>query len=101
MPKVYIPNKGAHDYSDANRFGDIVFLTSGSVPRFYTESMYRELVEGMQDAEETDYLLISSLAILNALASAIMSRKFGRVNYLLFRDGEYIEKVVVIDALLE
>ena len=55
----------------------------------------------MQDAEETDYLLISSLAILNALASAIMSRKFGRVNYLLFRDGEYIEKVVVIDALLE
>ena len=78
-----------------------MFLTSGSVPRYNTESMYRELVEGMQDAEETDYLLISSLAILNALASAIMSRKFGRVNYLLFRDGEYIEKVVVIDALLE
>ena len=101
MPKVYIPNKGAHDYSDANRFGDFVFLTSGSVPRYNTESMYRELVEGMQDAEETDYLLISSLAILNALASAIMSRKFGRVNYLLFRDGEYIEKTVIIDALLE
>ena len=78
-----------------------MFLTSGSVPRYNTESMYRELVEGMQDAEETDYLLISSLAILNALASAIMSRKFGRVNYLLFRDGEYIEKIVVIDALLE
>ena len=78
-----------------------MFLTSGSVPRYNTESMYRELVEGMQGAEETDYLLISSLAILNALASAIMSRKFGRVNYLLFRDGEYIEKVVVIDALLE
>ena len=78
-----------------------MFLTSGSVPRYNTENMYRQLVEGMQDAEETDYLLISSLVILNALASAIMGRKFGRVNYLLFRDGEYIEKVVVIDALLE
>lgn len=97
---VYIPNKGAHDYSDAERYGELHFLTSGSVSRYNTENLYRQLVEGLEGAEETDYLLVSSLAILNALASAIFSRKFGRVNYLLFRDGEYIEKTVMIDALL-
>jgi hypothetical protein len=97
---VYIPNKGSHDYSDAERFGDLRFLTSGSLSRYNTERMYRLIAEGLQGAEETDYLLISSLAILNALTSAVFSRKFGRVNYLLFRDGEYIEKTVMIDALL-
>ena len=54
----------------------------------------------MKDAEKDEYLLISSLAVLNAIASAILARRFGRVNYLLFCEGRYLKRVVDIDALL-
>ena len=99
-PVVYIPNKGSHDFSDAERFGPLVFLTHGSVKKYQTNTMYRQLVEGMADAIPEDYLLISSLAILNSLCSAILGRRFGRVNYLLYCNGTYLERTVDIDALL-
>lgn len=98
---VYIPNKGAHDFSDAERFGKLVFLTHGTIKRYSTNTIYRVFIDGMKDADRDDLLLISSLAILNAIASAILARRFGRVNYLLFCDGRYLKRVVDIDALLD
>jgi len=99
-PIVFIPNKGAHDFSDAERYGELVFLTHGTVKRYSTGTLYRSLIDGLKDAKISDYLLISSLAILNAISSAILARKFGRVNYLLFCDGRYLKRVVDIDSLL-
>ncbi len=99
-PKVYIPNKGGHDYSDAERFGPLVFLTEGKIKRYSVNTLYREIADGMSDAIPEDFILVSSLNILNSICSAIMSRQFGRVNFLLFCNGEYIERNLMIDALL-
>ena len=99
-PVVYVPNKGAHNYEDAKQYGELVFLTSGVVERYRTNTIYRTLCEGMKDAQENDYLLVSSLSILNSIISAILSRKFGKVNFLLFRDGKYLLRTVNIDSLL-
>lgn len=98
---MFIPNKGAHDFSDAERYGTLQFLTEGTVKRYSTNTIYRTFIDGMKDARKDDLLLISSLAILNAIASAILARRFGRVNYLLFCDGRYLKRVVDIDALLK
>ena len=54
MATIYVPNKGAHDYSDAARFGDLRFLTSGIVKRYTTNTMYRTLIEGMTAAKPED-----------------------------------------------
>jgi len=89
---VYIPNKGNHDYSDAARFGEIQFLTLGRIRRYDISQLYNEMAKGMKDADENDFVLVSSLPIVGHIATSIMARKFGRVNLLLFCDGAYIER---------
>ena len=100
-PIVFITNLGAHDYRPAEEFGELRFLTKGKIKRYSTNTIYRDLIDGMQDAEREDYLLISSLSILNSIAAAIIARKFGVVNFLLYYEGKYILRSVNIDALLE
>ena len=100
-PTVYIPNRAGHDFSDAERFGTLKFLTSGIVKRYSTNHIYRTLVEGMEDAQPQDYLLVCSLSIINAIAASILARRFGKVNYLLFSGGSDIERTVDVDALLQ
>jgi hypothetical protein len=99
-PVVYVPNRGAHDYEDAKQYGELRFLTSGVIERYRTNTIYRTLMQGMEDAQEGDFLLVSSLSILNAIIAGILARKFGKINFLLFRDGKYLLRTVNIDSLL-
>lgn len=99
-PLVFITNLGAHDYEPAKKYGELRFLTRGKIRRYSTSTIYREFIEGMADADATDHLLVSSLSILNSIASAILSRRFGIINFLLYSDGRYISRSVNIDALL-
>ena len=99
--KVYIPNKGGHDYSHAARFGEIIFVTEGTQNRFAIANIYRAFVDAMEGSDKMDYFLPSSMNILNAIGAAVFARKHGRLNFLLFRDGEYIEREVDIDSLIE
>jgi len=92
VTKVFVPNKGAYDYSDAERFGKLIFLTEGTITKYNTNSLHRMFNEGMRGAEEGDYVLISSLPIFNAIVSSILAARFGVVNYLLFRNGVYLER---------
>ena len=100
MPNVYITNKSAHDFSDAERFGTLVYLTAGTIKRYNTNSLYREMIDGLVDAQAGDYLLVSSLNILNVIAAGILARRFGVLNLLLWRSGKYIERTINVDALL-
>lgn len=99
-PLVFITNLGGHDYEPAKAYGELRFLTKGKIKRYQTNTIYRECIEGMEDASVEDHLLISSLSILNSIAAAILSRKFGVVNFLLYSEGEYVPRSVNIDALL-
>ena len=99
-PRVYVPNKAGHDYSDAERFGDLVFITEGVVNKFALQIFYRHAAEAMFDAEPQDYILIASLNSLCAICTAIMARRTSKVRFLLFRKDKYIERVVDVDALM-
>lgn len=100
MKKVYIPNKSGHDFSAAEKFGELVYLTRGNIDRFGVTNLYREIIEGMEEATEHDFWLISSLAIVNSIGCAILARKFGKVNFLIFKEGIYVERTLDIDSLL-
>lgn len=101
MPKVYIANKSGHDFTLAERYGSIRFLTEGHINRFNVNKLYRIIADGLSDSSGDDYLVITSLNIINALASAIFAAKHKRVNYLLFRNGEYVLRSIQIDALIK
>lgn len=95
--RVYVVNNGGHDYSGAAGFGELIYCTEGALRKDDTAQMYRELSAYLDDAESNDLLLLTSLTTLCCVASAIMAARFGEVHFLLFKEGQYVERTVVID----
>ncbi len=99
--KVYVTNRGGHSYEAAEKFGEIVYITEGTLNRFATNTLYRAFIDGMADSQPDDYILITSMSIVNAIGAAVFARKHGKLNLLLYRSGEYILRELDIDSLLE
>ena len=99
--KVYVINRGGHDFSMAKEFGQIVFLSEGKIDMYATATMYRKFVDILRYSEKDDCLLLTGLSTMTAIASAIFSHMHGRVNLLLFRNGKYIERTVVLSELID
>jgi len=96
MPKVFVVNKSSHDFSNAEEFGELVFMTQGRMNRFATTDMIRMFSESMKDSDKSDYILPCSLNVMNLLAGAVFAAKHKTVNLLLFKAGRYIERNHVI-----
>jgi len=94
---VFVVNKSSHDFSAAKQFGDIVFLSEGPMNRYATNNMHRVFDVIMSSSNKEDYIVPCSLNVMNSIASAIFARKHGRVNLLLFKEGRYIERNIILD----
>ena len=90
--RVYVVNKSSHDFAPATQYGEVKFLSSGSMNRYATNSMVRLFQEAMALSEPTDYIVPCSLNVMNSIACAIFAKKHGRLNLLLYKDGAYIER---------
>lgn len=105
MPTVYIINRSAHDFSDAKRYGELEFLTQGSVNRFSTGNMARIFTEKLAQSSPDDYLLPTGLSIMTAIACAVFALRHKRLNLLLWKNmgekGSYIERVLDFSNLEE
>ena len=97
MPIVYITNRGPHDYSGAEHFGELVFCTDGPVDKFDTSQMYRELDAELSDSESNDYILLTSLTSLCSIACAIFASKHQRLNLLIHKGDGYLARSLVFD----
>ena len=97
---VYIVNKGGHDFTDADRFGELDFMSEGLLGKYDIGVLYRKFATLLRNSSENDYLLTTGLPLANCIACAIFARIHGKLNLLLFRDGKYIERTVIIDSLL-
>lgn len=99
MRKVYILVDGGHDYSDATRFGELVFLNIPLTAKWDFSRVYLELKEGLSEAKEDDLFLLSHLTSQCCIATAILTEWFGRVNYLIYRPDKkwYEEKNLVLN----
>ena len=98
-PRVYIPNKSVHDFSAAEEFGDLIFLSEGSVKKYSTNVIYRDFYHILQYSNPFDYLLVTGLTSLNIVATHILTKLHGRLNLLLFKPGkggkkEYLERIL-------
>lgn len=99
-PRVFVPNKSGHDFSSASEFGEIVFLTTGRVNRHAANTIYQEVAEMMENVNDTDHIIVSSLNIITMMAAAIMARKTGFLNLLVFSGDHYSPHRICIDNLL-
>lgn len=100
-PKVFVPNRSGHDFTSAERYGELVYLTEGSVNRFQVANIMRDCQEAMKDAAAGDFILISSLSVINSVACALFAYKFGRLNLLQFdnRKGITLSRSIVMSHL--
>lgn len=98
MAKVYVVNRGGHDYSSAQRFGTLVYCTEGQLSKYDTAQMYRQLMTCLADSGPDDFILLTSLTTLCSVAAAIFAVKHHRVNFLIHRKEEgYVERTVVLE----
>jgi len=95
MSRVYIVNKSAHDFSPAKRFGELIFLSEGPMNRYSTNNMHRLFTAIMKDSEQDDHIVPCSLNVMNSIACALFAVKHRKLNLLLFKEGEYLERNIV------
>ena len=97
MARVLVLNKGPHDYSDAELYGDLVFCTTGSLKRDDIAQMYREMEPCIETSGPDDYILLTSLSSLCSVACAMFACKHGRLNLLIYDNGAYINRSITLD----
>lgn len=97
--KIYVINRSAHDYSGAEKFGEIVYLSEGSINRYATNKIYRQMNDVLKNSKPDDYILLTGLTIMASIACSIFSVKHNRLNLLLFRpnDHSYAERRIVFN----
>jgi len=95
MSNVYIVNESAHDFSAAEKYGGIIFLSKGPMNRYSINNMMRQFSARMKDSSADDYIVPCSLNVMNSVASSILAYKHGKLNILLFKGGTYIERNIV------
>lgn len=96
MAKVYIVNKSAHDFSNAEAFGELIYMSEGPVNRYATTQMHRLFTSAMADSSAFDYIVPCSLNVMNSIACAIFAAKHGKLNLLLYKQGEYLERNLIL-----
>lgn len=97
MSKVFIVNKSAHDFSAAEQYGEVVFLSEGPMNRYSTNNMHRLFTSVMEESEESDHIVPCSLNVMNSIACALFAVKHKKLNLLLFKGGTYLERNIVFD----
>lgn len=96
MRNVYIVNKSFHDFSDAERYGKLVFLSEGKMDRYSVNDIARQFEEKMVDSTPEDYIVPCSLSSMNIVAVWLFGIKHKTLNLLLFKNGKgYIERNLV------
>lgn len=95
-PRVYVPSDSGNDLSAAEEYGDLIHITQGFVDKKNELNTLASRCEQiMADVTEEDYILITGLSSLVALAACVMTAKVGLVNFLIFNRGRYVRKTVV------
>lgn len=80
---VYVVNKGPHSYDAALQYGQLIYCTDGSLDRYDTAQMYRELNDAMRDSQPEDFILLTSLNSLCCVACGLFAAKHQRLNLLI------------------
>ena len=97
MPKVYIPNKSGHVYKDAERYGEIVFVTAGIQNKYSVNHMVRIWKDALKDSSPDDMIVLTGLNIICSLGAAVFAHKHGRINLLLWRTDKYIKREELLE----
>lgn len=95
MKKVFVVNSSGHDLSDATRFGELITMTEGEVPKYHCSMWLRSFTATLADSNPEDYILQSGPSTVNSIACCVFAHMHGRINLLLFTGEKYVEQNLV------
>lgn len=93
MGNVYVTNLGGHDYSDAKRFGNLVFLTSQGFNPKDLDRVSFLLAEKLENFDpDQDYFLPVGQDLIILTAFYILAQRHSKFNVLFwdFRARRYV-----------
>ena len=101
LPNVWVINRSAHDYSGAERWGNVRYLTDGPVNRYATGKIFRLLNEPLRESGKNDYILLTGLTVMACIACSIFALRHKRLNLLIFRPAThtYVERRMNLEDL--
>ena len=101
MRRVFVINRGGHDYSRAERWGTLVYCSEGLVSKSDIGKMFRTLEEKLATSGPDDLILISGLSSMSSVACAIFANLHRRLNLLIYWDGDYVERNIILPLNLK
>lgn len=97
MPKVYITNTAGHDFTQAKKFGEIVWITRGFVSFQSLDRLKYKIIDQIKDSTPDDYLLISGTLLVSIVAAIAWYEMHQKVCILVHsrNDGDDYRKFVI------
>lgn len=95
--RVYIVNRGGHDFSAAERFGTLWYCSDGELDKWDINQMYRQMSSALEDSEPEDYILLTSLTSLCSVTCGVFAARHGRLNLLIYKDNDYVARTIILD----
>lgn len=95
-PRVFVVNWSGHDFSKAEKYGEIIKLTEGLVNIFNPERLLHFYLTKLKEKKfnfRIDYILISGSPVVNLLLG-IALENYESVNLLIYdaKKANYVER---------
>ena len=92
MSKVYVVNSAGHDFSKAERYGELVPVVKGHVNVFRPDRSLFTITEGLLDFNADDYLLLSGNTFGNVVAALFLGRRLPKIKLLVYdaKNNDYL-----------
>ena len=103
MHKVFLVNSSSHNYSDAERYGELVVMSEGVVNKFNVSAMFRTFEKYLNESSPEDFILSSGPAVMQSIACAMFAALHGRLNLLTWRyeggdkKDHYVHQIILFN----
>lgn len=107
MSKVFVANYAGHDYTEAKKYGELVFITKGYVSFASLDRVLYVVTEALLESKPDDWLLLSGSGTICVFAALGWLHLHGRVNLLIFDQRSkkevtpYRESIITKESLDE
>ena len=92
---VWVINASCHDYAPAESYGKLRFLSEGPMNKYNVTDMDRQFRKLLDKSTKDDFILLTSLSVMSAIACVIFAQLHGRLNILLYKGGGYVARTLV------
>ena len=96
-PCVYVTNFAGHDYTKAEKYGEIRYVTKGYVSFHSLDRIKYRICEALQDTQDDDWLLLSGIPMICVVAACYWLWKHKKLKLLIHdkrSDGDYRELII-------